>query len=113
MGVFEDVDENTKKKIVKVWERMEDKHKDFFVDQVALAMSIWGSDEMGKSFIAKILETMMEDGSENLSDFGLYVESVLGEADKREDKVRKAGIIIDDYRMRNALSSVPHKEIEF
>ena len=92
---------------------MEDKHKDFFVDQVALAMSIWGSDEMGKSFIAKILETMMEDGSENLSDFGLYVESILGEADKREDKVRKAGIIIDDYRMRNALSSVPHKEIEF
>jgi len=112
MGVFEGVDEETKKKIVKVWERMGEKDRDFFVDQVALAMSIWGSDEMGKSLIAKILGKMMEDGSENLSDFGLYIESILGEADKREDKVRKAGMIIDDYRMRNALSSVPHKEIE-
>lgn len=112
MGVFEDVDENTKKRLVKVWEKMSEKDRDFFVDQVALGLSIWGSDETGKSFIAKILAKMMEDGSENLSDFGLYVETILGEADKREDKVRKAGIIIDDYRLRNALSSVPHKEIE-
>ncbi|MEW5996390.1 MAG: hypothetical protein AB1657_02225 [Candidatus Micrarchaeota archaeon] len=111
MGVFEDVDEGTKKRIVKVWEKMGEKDRDFFVDQVALGLSIWGSDETGKSFIAKILAKMMEDGSENLSDFGLYVESILGEANKREDKVRKAGLIIDDYRLRNALSSVPHKEI--
>lgn len=112
MGVFEGVGEATKKKMVKVWEKMDEKDRDFFVDQVALAMSIWGSDETGKSFIAKILEKMMEDGSENLSDFGLYVESILEEAEKRQDKVRRASIVIDDYRMRNALSSVPHKEIE-
>ena len=113
MGVFEDVDDATKKKIVKVWGTMDEKNKDFFVDQVALAMSIWGSDEAGKAMVAKILSRMVEDGSENLSDFGLYLETVLEEAGKREDKVRKAGIIIDDYRMRNALSSVPHKEIGF
>lgn len=111
MGVFEDVDEDTKKKIVKVWEKMSEKDRDFFVDQVALGLSIWGSDETGKSFIAKILTKMVEDGSENLSDFGLYVETILEEANKREEKVRKAGIIIEDYRLRNALSSVPHKEI--
>jgi hypothetical protein len=113
MGVFEDVDEATKKKLVGVWKGMEERDRDFFIDQVALALSIWGSDQTGKSFIAKILTRMVEDGSGNLSDFGLYLEAVTGEAGKREGKVKKAGAIIDDYRMRNALSSVPHKEIEF
>jgi hypothetical protein len=111
MGVFDNVDEQTKARLVRVWDGMNELDRDFFVDQVALSLSIWGSDEAGRGLVAKILARMMEDGSRNLSDFGLYVDSVMEEAGGRHEKVRKAGLIIDDYRLRNALSSVPHKEI--
>lgn len=111
MGVFDNVDAETKARLVRVWEKMGELDRDFFVDQVALSLSIWGSDEAGRGLVAKILSRMMEDGSHNLSDFGLYVDTVVGEAGGRHEKVKKAGLIIDDYRLRNALSSVPHKEI--
>ena len=111
MGVFDNVDPETKARLVRVWERMGELDRDFFVDQVALALSIWGSDETGRDFVANILSRMMDEGSHNLSDFGLYVETAISDVKGRHDKIRKAGIIIDDYRMKNALSSVPHKDI--
>ena len=37
MGVFEDVDDATKKKIVKVWGAMDEKNKDFFM---GMALSV-------------------------------------------------------------------------
>jgi hypothetical protein len=53
------------------------------------------------------------DGSQSLADFGLYVESSLSEqqAAERWPKIRRASMIIDDYRFKNALPSEPHKDI--
>ena len=111
MGVFGDIDSKVKKKVVKIWSKMKAKQRDYFIDQVALALSVWGSDEGGRRIVTEVLNILVEDGSENLSDFGLYVEKYLeGGGGKRAQKVRRAGKVIEDYRLRNALSSVPHKE---
>ncbi|MCP4646859.1 MAG: hypothetical protein GY852_03875 [bacterium] len=114
MGAFEKISGGTKKDMVRIWKDMDEEDKDYFVDQVALALSIWGGDSPGKTLVAKVLATLIEDGSENLADFGLYIEEYIssngGEA--RKGKMERASGIIARYRLKNALSSVPHKEIE-
>ncbi len=111
MGVFEGVNAKAKKEIVKIWAKMNAKDRDYFIDQVALALSIWGSDENGRKLVVGVLESMVADGSGNLSDFGLYVEQfAIEEGGRNKKSMIRAGRIIDDYRLRNALSSVPHKE---
>jgi len=114
MGAFEKIDVDSKKEMVQIWERMGDEDKDYFVDQVALALSIWGSDDAGKVLVGKVISTLVTDGSENLADFGLYIEEYLvgNREEKRSGKVKRASGIISRYRLKNALSSVPHKEIE-
>ena len=111
MGVFDGINAKTKKEIVAIWAKMNAKDRDYFIDQVALALSVWGSDDNGRGLIVGVLERMVRDGSGNLSDFGLYVEEYAhAEGGRNKKSVMRAGKIIDDYRLRNALSSVPHKE---
>ncbi len=114
MGAFEKIDMDSKKEMVHIWEKMGGEDKDYFVDQVALALSIWGSDDAGKLLVGKVIGTLIKDGSENLADFGLYIEEYLegNRGEKRSGKVERASGIIARYRLKNALSSVPHKEIE-
>ena len=73
-----------------------------------------GSDEAGKILVGKVIATLIKDGSENLADFGLYIEECLSGnvGEKRNGKIERASGIIARYRLKNALSSVPHKEIE-
>ncbi|MBD3389774.1 hypothetical protein GF415_02345 [Candidatus Micrarchaeota archaeon] len=114
MGAFEKINMVRKKDMVRIWKEMKMEDKDYFVDQVALALSIWGTDEKGKVLVAEVLGTLIEDGSENLSDFGLYIEEYLvkNKKESRKGKMERASGIINRYRLKNALSSVPHKEIE-
>lgn len=114
MGAFEKIGLDVKKEMVRIWKGMGNEDKDYFVDQVALALSIWGGDEAGKLLVGKVLATLIEDGSENLADFGLYIEEYLEDnaKEKRKGKMERASGIIARYRLKNALSSVPHKEIE-
>ena len=114
MGAFEKIDVESKKEMVHIWEKMGAEDKDYFVDQVALALSIWGSDETGKILVGEVIATLVKDGSENLADFGLYIEEYLAEdgGKRRNGKIERANGIISRYRLKNALSSVPHKEIE-
>ena len=114
MGAFEKIDVETKRNMVKIWKNMGTEDKDYFVDQVALALSIWGTDERGTFLVAKVMATLVKDGSENLADFGIYIENYLkrNKREKRKGKMERASGIIGRYRLKNALSSVPHKEIE-
>ena len=113
-GPFEKIDPETRRGVVRIWKGMSSEDKDYFVDQVALSLSVWGVDEAGKDLVTKVMQTLVEDGSENLADFGLYIEEYLAgnNREKRKGNMKRASGIISRYRLKNALSSVPHKEIE-
>lgn len=114
MVAFEHIDEETKKEMVLIWKGMSEEDREYFVDQVALALSIWGGDEAGKLLVARVMSQLVKDGSKNLADFGLYIEEYLSNnaRENRKDQMNRASDIIIRYRMKNALSSVPHKEFE-
>lgn len=114
MGIFELVDVGTKREMVRLWKAMKQEDRDYFADQVALALSVWGSDEQGRTLVAKVLATLVKDKSENLADFGLYIEDYLegNSKESRKEQMEKASGVITRYRLKNALTSVPHKETE-
>lgn len=114
MGAFEKLDSSTKKKMAEIWGKMDEEDKNHFVDQVALALSIWGCDDAGKLLVAKVISTLVGNGSKTLADFGLYIDEYLegNSGEGRRGKMERASGIIARYRLKNALSSVPHKDLE-
>lgn len=110
---LEILDDENKERIINVWRGMSESDKAHFINQVALALSVWGSDKEGKRLVIEILRMMTEDGTGTLADFGLYVEKVLevGRATEVEERVRRASLIIEGYRIKNAMSSEPHLEL--
>ena len=114
VGVFEDVDDSIKIKLIDLWKSMSDQEKDHFINQVSLALSVWGSDETGKRLVIEVLKALVTNGSLNLIDFGLYVDALTDKkatapAD-RLPKIKRASIILEGYRIKNSLPSEPHKE---
>jgi hypothetical protein len=107
------LDDECKAKIVSIWKSMSESDKAHFINQVALALSIWGSDEKGKRVVVEVLKNMSHNGTNTLADFGLYVEQVLGakEASGLNDKIKRAALIIEGYRIKNSLPSEPHREL--
>jgi len=85
-----------------------------FINQIALALTVWGSDPKGKELVIKVIDILIKDGSSSLTDFGLYVDRLVGDpmAKDRPRKVRKAALVLEGYRMKNALSSEPSKPLE-
>ena len=69
----------------------------------------------GKRIIIEVMGLMTNNGTSTLADFGLYVEKALSLKDSAgmEDRIRRAALIIEGYRIKNALPSEPHKELEF
>lgn len=112
VDVFGDVPDELKEKMIDAWREMSETEKTHFVNQVALALSIWGNDIEGNRMVVRILELLARDGCNNLVDFGLYIEYLLQQGEfNRQDKVQRAYRIIEGYRLRNELPSEPHKEI--
>ena len=112
VDVFANLNDALKKRIVDSWKDMNETEKTHFINQMALAMSIWGSDLEGTQMVVKILEMMVDDGSNNLIDFGLYIEDLTKEKEfNRVEKVRRANAVVEGYRIKNALPSEPHKDI--
>jgi len=107
------LDDDNKAKIVALWKSMTESDKAHFINQVALALSIWGSDEKGKKVVVQVLKLMGNNGTNTLADFGLYVDRVLGAEGTAglEDKIKRAALIIEGYRIKNALPSEPHHEL--
>ena len=112
--VFLDVlDQTSENRILAIWKNMNESDKAHFINQVALALSVWGSDEKGKRVVVQILRLMTENGTQTLADFGLYVERVVGlkEAGGLDAKIRRASVIIEGYRVKNSMSSEPHRDL--
>lgn len=107
------LDDISKSRIVSTWKAMSESDKMHFINQVALGLSVWGSDENGKKVVVEVLRLMTSNGTNTLADFGLYVEKVAAHptAAGLSDKVRRAAVIIEGYRIKNALPSEPHKEL--
>ena len=113
MSVFQDVDDNTKQVLIFAWKKMSETEKTHFINQVSLALTVWGTDEAGRKAVIEVLTNLIKDGSKNLSDFGLYVRNLYERKDlsTKLDKIKRAALILDGYRIKNSLPSEPHKEI--
>lgn len=107
------LDDKIKEKILIAWRDMSETDKAHFINQVALALSVWGSDEKGRMVVIEVMRAMANDGVHTLADFGLYVDRVVGtkEAAGLDSRIRRASLIIEGYREKNALSSEPHREL--
>ncbi len=115
MDVFQNVDSATKSLIVERWKHMSEIDKTHFINQVSLALSVWGSDDAGRRIVVDVLKEMVSNGSSTLADFGLYVDKFFDEnkvEGEIKPKVKRASLILDGYRIKNALPSEPHKELE-
>ncbi len=104
----EDLPAETKDKIVKIWKTMNESNKMHFINQMALALSVWGSDENGKKKVLEVIDAMVSDGSETLSDFGLYISKGVKSIG---DKEKRANRIIEDYRLKYDLPTFPTKPL--
>ena len=112
VDVFAGVSDGLKGKIVDTWKTMNESEKTHCINQMALSLSIWGSDAKGTRMVMRILERMVEDGSTNLIDFGLYIDELFEEKEfDRQEKVQRAPAIVERYRIKNALPGEPHKDI--
>ncbi len=108
------LDEQTKSRIVGIWKKMDDDDKAHFINQVALALSIWGSEEKGRRIVVEILGMMCSGGSDTLADFGLYIDKAgsLPQAAGLGEKIKRAAIILEGYRIKNGLPSEPHHALD-
>ncbi len=111
--MFEDIADESKGEIIAKWTGMSETDKAHFINQVALALSVWGSDEKGRELVVEVLKMMTNNGTKTLADFGIYVEKLANskKASGRVAKIRRAGLILEGYRIKNGLPSVPHIEI--
>lgn len=112
MAIFEDIDAETKKKLVIIWKTMSKQDRDHFINQVALTLTILNDVEKGKKLIFEILHNMLEDGSKNLADIGLYFE-FLDEDTVKEIHLKKILSVMGNYRFKQGLPSEPNKEFLF
>ncbi len=103
------LDDESKADLVLVWKNMSESDKAHFINQVALALSVWGSEERGKQIVVEILHLMVVNGTSTLADFGLYIDRI--KENELGEKVKRASIIIEGYRIKNSLSSEPHQEL--
>jgi hypothetical protein len=110
MVALDFLDDESKTRIIKIWRGMEEGDKAHFINQVALALSVWGSDGKGKRLVVEILRIMTDNGTGTLADFGLYVDKVIAlkVAPGLRDEIKRASLIIEGYRVKNAMSSEPH-----
>ena len=111
--MLEHINEKTKTNILRSWKGMSETDKTHFINQIAIAMSVWGSDKKGEKLVAEVLKMMMTNGTSTLADFGLYVDKLLQikAGAGKKDKIERAAIILEGYRIKYGLSSIPHRDI--
>lgn len=106
------LDEESKEKILNKWKDMSESDKGHFINQVALALSIWGSGPKGKQIVIDVLDMMSNNGTTTLADFGLFIERLPEDRIRgMKEKIERATLIIEGYRIKHALPSEPHREL--
>ncbi len=113
---FSKVPLDVKREMIKIWKSMNEVDKEHFTNQVALALSTWGNDQKGLELIAIVLQKLIEDGSRNLADFGIYINWFIKEGGlkiytSKSRDIRKANILIESYRLKYDLPSEPSKSL--
>ncbi|MFH2105888.1 MAG: hypothetical protein ABII22_01395 [Candidatus Micrarchaeota archaeon] len=112
MDIFENVDPEVKTRIAEIWKRMSETDKTHFINQVSLALTVWGNDVEGKGLVVDIMRQLVENGSQTLADFGIYLQKMRNKKlGAREPKVKRASLILEGYRIKNDLPSEPRKDI--
>ena len=112
--VFEDIPLEIKDGVVSRWKTMSETDKQHFINQVSLALSICGTEEGSKRMVAEVLKTLVQNGSETLADFGLYLDAVSNpEYSTLLGKIRRASLVIEGYRIKHAMPSEPTKSISY
>ena len=111
--MFNDLNDEAKAEIIGKWKTMSETDKAHFINQVALALSIWGSDEKGRTLVVEVLRYMNKKGTNTLADFGIFVDELLSSkaATGRTSKIKRASLVLEGYRIKHALSSEPHLEL--
>jgi len=111
--MFDFISDEAKAKVLDKWRLMSETDKAHFINQVAIALSIWGSDEKGKKLVVEVLKFMTENGTSTLADFGIYTEKLLSikAVSGRETKIKRASLILEGYRIKHSLPSEPHRDI--
>jgi hypothetical protein len=115
-GPFASLSNDVKKRLLVIWRNMTEEDKEHFINQVTYALASWGTDDRGKELVVVVIEKMIEDGSTNLADFGLYLPWLLKEGlaylyPELQDNVKKAIEYVEDYRMRYELPSTPTRSL--
>ena len=113
-GPFADFPMEYKRRIAHIWKKMSEADKEHFINQVTYALASWGTDDVGRELVAVVIEKLIEDGSMNLADFGLYLDWLLSEGvDKiypqKKEGIVKAAELVESYRLRNELPAAPSK----
>lgn len=113
MVEFDYVDLGTKRTILNIWADMSESDKTHFINQVALALSVWGDDVRGKRLVVEVLKSMAENSTKTLADFGIYTKEFEKHrlARDRPKKMKRATLVLEGYRIKHGLSSVPHKDL--
>jgi len=106
--IFDILQPDLKVKMVKIWNRMTEKDRNAFVDQVSLLIVLMGQNKKTYTFISNVIAKMIDDGSQDLSDLGIYLSDI-----ELPTGGKKALNYINDYRFKHDLSSMPHKPIPF
>lgn len=110
MDVFDTVSRETKNRILTKWKNMSESDKLHFINQISLALTVWGSDIKGKDLVVKVLERMMNNGSQSLADFGTYVDKLLLDKSIEESqriKIKRVSTILEGYRIKNMMADTP------
>lgn len=111
--IFDNIDDKIKEKLLRCWQNMGEADKMHFINQVAISLSVWGDDVEGKKMVIEVLRLLAENGSTTLADFGIYVDELLKEKipESKKAKVKRASLILDGYRIKNNLPSLPHRDL--
>ncbi len=111
--MFGELNDDAKVEIIDKWKFMSETDKAHFINQVALALSVWGSDEKGRELVVEVLRHMNKSGTSTLADFGIFVNRLLKTKATagRISKIKRAGLILEGYRIKHSLSSEPHLDI--
>ncbi len=113
MVEFDYVSQEMKERILGIWAKMSENDKTHFVNQAALALSVWGDDVRGKRLVIEVLELMAGNGTKTLADFGIYAKKIESSrlARDRVKKMQRASLVLEGYRIKHGLPSLPHKDI--
>ena len=111
---FDYVSQEVKGKILNVWGQMSESDKTHFINQAALALSVWGDDIRGKRLVVEVLELMALNGTSTLADFGIYAKKVEDSrlARDRVKRMKRTSLVLEGYRIKHGLPSMPHTELD-